>query len=347
MNSNVASISVIGAGLIGKRHIHHISREAELASIVDPDHAAKDLAAELNVPYFSSISQMISSNRPDGAVIATPNRLHETHGIECLQEGLPVLIEKPITSDLASAERLVTISEDLNTPILVGQHRRHNPLIKAAKEVIEKGSLGEIQAIQGTCWLFKPDDYFDTAWRVGAGSGPILINLIHDIDLMRYLCGEIETVQALKSSRVRGLGVEETAAIMMRFCNGILCTFSLSDVIASPLSWELSSGENSAYPMCGGSCYHFGGTHGSLSLPDFGLWHHVGLRSWWSGLSRASLPYERVDPLAVQARHFSDVCLGKSAPLVSGREGLETLRVIEAIITAAECEETIEVASRV
>lgn len=343
MNSNMASISVIGAGLIGKRHIHHVAREAKLASVVDPNPSAQSIADEFNVPYFSTISDMLSAGGADGAIIATPNQLHETHGIECLRAKLPILVEKPITSDVASAENLVSVSEELDIPILVGHHRRHNPLIKTAKAKIDEGILGEIQAVQGSCWLFKPDEYFDTAWRVGAGSGPILINLIHDIDLLRHLCGEIATVQALKSNRVRGFNVEETAAIMMKFHNGTLGTISVSDTIVSPLSWELTAGENGSYPMTGECCYHFGGTHGSLSLPDVGIWQFSHDRSWFCSISRTSLPFARVDPLALQVRHFSEVCFGKVAPLVSGRDGLATLRVVDAILRAAETGQTIEV----
>tara|TARA_S200000501_G_C20273000_1_gene503733 strand:+ start:174 stop:431 length:258 start_codon:yes stop_codon:yes gene_type:complete len=78
------------------------------------------------------------------------------------------------------------------------------------KEKIKLGDLGKIVATQATCWLFKPDNYFNS-WRKSLAGGPVLINLVHDIDLMRYLIGDIECVQSFHSNSVRGGNTEDTA----------------------------------------------------------------------------------------------------------------------------------------
>ena len=72
-------------------------------------------------------------------------------------------------------------------------------------------------------WL-KPDSYYEQAWRRQPGAGPVLINLIHDIDLLRFLIGEVDSVQAITSNAVRGFEVEDTAAVIMRFACGALAT---------------------------------------------------------------------------------------------------------------------------
>ena len=89
-------------------------------------------------------------------------------------------------------------------PVLVGHHRRHNPRIKAVREMIAKGQIGQLTAVVGLWLLKKPDSYFDVAWRREPGGGPILINLVHDIDDLRFICGEIVEVQALTSNSARG-----------------------------------------------------------------------------------------------------------------------------------------------
>jgi predicted dehydrogenase len=185
------------------------------------------------------------------------------------------------------------------------------------------------------CWFFKPDEYFDVPWRREKGAGPVFLNLIHDIDNLRYLCGDIVSVQAIESNAIRGNAVEETSAILLRFTSGVLGTVSVSDAIVAPWSWELTTGENPAYPATGESCYHIGGTHGSLTVPHLDVWHNQIKRSWWEPIHRTRTPFEAQDPLALQVRHFCRVIRGEETPLVSGREGLNTLKVIVAAKEAA------------
>ena len=89
------------------------------------------------------------------------------------------------------------------------------------------------------------------AWRRSRGGGPILINLIHEIDLIRFVCGEIASVQAFTSNAVRGFEVEDTAAVLLRLTNGALATDSLSDTAVAPWTWDLASGELSRTATAG------------------------------------------------------------------------------------------------
>jgi len=180
----------------------------------------------------------------------------------------------------------------------------------------------------------KPDSYFDEApWRRAAGGGPLLINMIHEIDTLRYLCGEVTSVQARMSSAVRGLDVEDTVAIGLAFESGAMGTFMLSDAAASAVSWELTSGENPAYPNVPGiDCYVLAGAAGSLGVPTMRLVSYPATPSWWEPLRSEVVDVERRDPLAEQLRHFCTVIRGDAAPLVTGRDGVQNLRVVEAII---------------
>lgn len=330
-------IAVAGAGLIGRRHVQAVDRcdAAAVSAIVDPARDAKDFAGSIGCDWHPSLTGMLGAGRPDGVIIATPNQMHVDNGLECVRANVPVLVEKPIADNAGAAERLVTEADELNVPVLVGHHRRHNPLISAARQKIESGAIGDIVAVHAACWLYKPDDYFNVKWRTRPGAGPVFINLIHDIDLLRYLVGEVVFVQAADSTHARRHDVEDTAAVIVGFANGALGTISVSDSIVAPWSWELTAAENPAYPETSETCYFIGGTHGSLEIPKSKIWSQGGERSWWQAIDQTVYDTQARDPLDEQIDHFCKVIAGAEQPLVSGLEGLKSLQVIEAIKASA------------
>ncbi len=347
MANTPLKLAVMGVGLIGKRHIEHIaaSTEASLSAVIDPMPAARDLAAKAGAPWFESFGAMIAADaKPDGIIIATPNQMHVDNGLEAIAAGVPALVEKPLADDVASALRLVEASEAAHVPLLVGHHRRHNPMIQKAKQIVDSGRIGRVVTVHGFFWLMKPDDYFEPAWRRAKGAGPILTNLIHDVDLLRYLCGEVVAVQAMGSNAIRGNAVEETAVIILRFANGALGTVNASDSVVGGWSWEQTTGENPVYPQTDQSCYYIGGTHGSLTVPKLEVWSNLDKRSWWEPLHVTRIFAVDEDPLRLQIQHFCRVIRGELPPLVSGREGLNTLKVIEAVTQAAAFGQQVEIA---
>ncbi|MCG8325242.1 MAG: Gfo/Idh/MocA family oxidoreductase, partial [Thiotrichales bacterium] len=303
--------------------------------IVDPSDSAQRQAADRAVPWFGSLSEAFAGPAPDGVVLATPTPLHVEQGLECIARRCPTLVEKPLATSSADARRLVEAAEASGVPLLVGHHRRHNPLIQKAFEVIKAGEIGEILAVHANCWFYKPEAYFDEApWRKLRGAGPISVNLVHDVDLIRHLCGEVVSVQAQAAPSRRGFENEEVAAAILQFRNGAIGTITVSDRVVSPWSWELTAGENPIYSPTAESCYLIGGSHGSLSIPDTRLWTHKGERNWSNPISATTLPHDASNPLENQIAHFAAVIAGREQPLVSGQEGLKTLQVIEAIQTA-------------
>jgi predicted dehydrogenase len=159
-----------------------------------------------------------------------------------------VLIEKPIADSVDDAMRLIDAAERAKVAMLIGHHRRHSPILEKAREIVHEGALGRIVAVMGSAMFHKPDSYFSEApWRREPGGGPILINMIHEVDDLRSVCGEIVEVQALASNAARGFEVEDAVAINLRFANGALGTFLLSDTAATARSWEQTSGENASY----------------------------------------------------------------------------------------------------
>ncbi len=342
----LVNLGLLGVGLIGKRHAEIILKykDAKLVAVADPDPSAEKYAKEIGVSYFKSLSEMLSSSSLDGVIIATPNNLHVEHGIECIQKNIPSLIEKPLASTAQDATIISKASEDSGVPVLVGHHRRHNPIIKAAKKIVDSGEIGDVRSFHANCWLFKPDEYFEeSVWRTKKGAGPVSVNLVHDIDLLRYICGEVVSVQAQTIKSRRGHENEDVASVLLRFDTDIVGTISVSDTIVSPWSWELTAKENPAYPPTSENCYLFGGDHGSLSVPDLTIWKNKEKRGWWEPIHSSKHSIITTDPLMNQIDHFCSIIKGNNAPLVSAEEGLQNLKVLEGIYESAESGETFKI----
>lgn len=336
--SNQTQLAVVGFGLIGRRHADVIRRTPgmTLSAVVEPSPDGQEAARALGAKVYASLEDMLSVAPPDGVVLATPTPLHLEQGLVCISAGCPLLIEKPISVTADQARQLTDAAERSGVPLLVGHHRRHNGMVKAAKQVLTDGAIGDIRAVQATCWFYKPDYYFDAApWRTKAGAGPISVNLVHDVDLLRHFCGEVTSVQAIAVPSRRGFENEDLATAVLRFQSGAVATISVSDSIVSPWSWELTARENPAYPATSESCYLIGGSKGGLSLPDLRVWRHSDEPDWWTPISAQNLTCAMDDPLAVQITHFANVIAGTEAPLVSGWEGLKSLEVVEAVATSS------------
>ncbi|MET0205072.1 MAG: Gfo/Idh/MocA family oxidoreductase [Casimicrobiaceae bacterium] len=341
-------IAVAGAGYIGQAHIEvaHKSPTCALSAVVDPAPAAQATAAKAGVPLYRTLDELIAKDRPDGVILATPNQLHVEHASLCIDAGLAMMLEKPIASTVEEGERLVTMAEAANARLLIGHHRAHSPIMAKAKEVVDRGALGKLVAVIGSAVFFKPDEYFAGApWRREIGAGPILLNMIHEVHNLRMLCGDIVAVQAIASQAIRGFPVEDTVSINLRFANGALGSFMLSDTAASARSWEQTSQENKAYPTYPDEdCYVVIGTFGSLSVPTMRLktYPRAEDRSWWKSFEEGVVGMVRDDPLKHQLEHFGAVVRGEAKPLVSARDGLKNLRITEAIATAAKTGATVE-----
>jgi predicted dehydrogenase len=341
-------IAVAGAGLIGAAHMARAqaSPTCALVAVVDPAPVARTAAEHAGVPLYPTLDALFAATKVDGVVLATPNRCHVEQALRCIDEGVGVLVEKPVADTVADAERLSAAVASRGARVLVGHHRTHNPILVRAKALIDEGRLGRIVAVMGSAVFFKPDHYFeDGPWRREPGGGPILINMIHEVNTLRMLCGEIVAVQALASNAVRGHPVEDTVAINLRFASGALGTFMLSDTAACARSWEQTSRENDAYPSYDDEdCYVIAGTRGSLSVPTMRIKSYADIEgaSWWQPFDVGIADVLREDPLTLQMEHFGAVIRGEARPLVTVRDGLANLRVTAAIAASARTGRLVE-----
>ncbi|KAF3768139.1 hypothetical protein M406DRAFT_40927 [Cryphonectria parasitica EP155] len=344
-------IAVIGAGAIGPRHASAVKQnpDAALACIVDPSPTAIQIAIRLGTRYYPSVQSMVQSamSKPDIAIVCSPNDTHADLSTELLSAGIHVLCEKPLSTDSASGQTLIAHAAAKELHLLTGHHRRFNPYVVAAKRILasEERSLGLITAVSGLWALYKPQVYFDepTEWhRTREAGGPVMINLIHDIDVLHYLLdSKVKRVAAFEAPKRRGYDAEEGGAILLHFDNGVVGTFVLSDAVVSQHSFEMGTGENPLIAKTGRDVYRIFGTAGTLSIPDLkrSFYSDSQEKSWHSQVTevteiledllsddeRAKVPFE------LQVANVVGVLRGEQQPACTGEDGLAAVKVAEAV----------------
>jgi predicted dehydrogenase len=339
----VSRVGLIGAGAIGRAHLTGaaLAEGVEIVGIADPNVASKALADEFSIPWFADHRALLDETKPDGAIVATPNALHVPISLELIHAGIAVLVEKPIADTVEAALHLARKAADANVPLLVGHHRRHNPILRTARSLVRDGALGRLVCASALATFLKPDAYFNEAWRRTAAAGPVLINLIHEIDLLRYVCGEIASLHAMTSNAVRGFDVEDTAATVLQLDNGAIATITLSDTAASPWSWDTASGENASFAKHPVESHFICGTEGSVALPSLRMWRYAGERGWFHPLADELLRHRPANPYAEQMRHFGAVVRKEELPLCDGFDAAKTLEITASVRRAAESGEVV------
>ena len=304
--------------MIGRRHVAHIAEhpDMELVGVIDP------VPLELDVPRFDAIEDVDVA--ADAIIIATPSDLHADHAEAAAARGWHMLIEKPVASDLGSAARIIAAVDRADVRVLVGHHRRHHARVRKLKAVLDGGTIGR-PLIASLIWAVKkPDAYFDVAWRSGRDGSPVFINLVHEVDTLRYLFGDVAQVSGVGSNAQRGAARVETGAVTLGFDGGVVATVAFSDAAPSPWSFEAGTGENPNIATTGLDMLRVVGTQGGVSFPSLRVW--TGAADW------SEAPVERREdaasnvPLVAQLDHFVDVVAGRADAVVDAREGAASLR---------------------
>jgi predicted dehydrogenase len=367
-------VAVVGAGqLVGISHCRSLKglegQGVELTCICQRQPDDTEVAERFGAKFYTNAYKMAATEGLDGVVIAAPTHLHLPLVLACIagsqdrqaqlgkreNELRAILVEKPLCEDLASAMKLAQAAEEAGIKILVGHQRRHSAFVKKARDLVTNSNFGPLRGFSAEFSLLKPDPYFAKdeprfAWRGCKGKGgPVLINLIHDVDLLRFITGhEVVRVFAATSGSARANDVEDTGAVTVVLDHGAVGTCLFSDAAPSPWSYEFTTLENKKYPPVPGSerkdCYHFLGAQRSLGFPSlnaFKYGNHIEVPGWDAPLSVEANQVTQEDPLTTQMSHFVRVCRGLEEPICSARDGLESLAVIMAILHSADTQEAV------
>ncbi|MFK7878547.1 Gfo/Idh/MocA family protein [Roseobacter sp.] len=316
-------ILVVGGGLIGIRHLAAVAAhpECHLVGLVDPD---MSVAPQLN--RFADMTQV--TEQVDGVIIATPTGLHARHGVYAAERGWHMLIEKPVASDLAGAQDLSRAVEKAGVGSLVGHHRRYHRSAQQLKHLIAKGDIGTPVCANLIWAMRKPDEYFKGNWRTAGGS-PVMINLVHDIDFLRFVVDDIVATTALRGTSLRGTARIESGAVSLAFANGATGTICFADTTPSPWGFEAATGENPNIGTTGQDMMWIIGTNGGVSFPSMTLWSG---KDWSAPAQKTSLDVNanKKPPLDAQLDHFIEVMNG-AQPLIDVTDATRTLATALAI----------------
>ena len=227
----MTNIAIVGAGNIGKRHAKWANKYGNLVAVADVKISrATLLAKKYKCNAYSSLTNMlVTQSNIDLVAICTPNGLHVAHTITALEFGNNVLCEKPMALTIGGCEQMIHATEVMNKRLFIVKQNRFNPPVQTVKELIDKGKLGKILNVHLTCAWNRNDAYYEeSAWRgnINTDGGILYTQFSHFIDLMYYLIGDIDKVQAMANNFMHKETTEfpDTIVTAFQFVNGALGT---------------------------------------------------------------------------------------------------------------------------
>jgi len=233
-------IGIVGLGNIGKAHAGNILRGAVpnlvLTAACEANTALRESFHQANpqVDCFPDLTALLSSGKVDSVLIATPHFSHTPLGIEALEAGRHVLVEKPISVHKADCLKLLDAHRNRKQVFAAMFNLRTKPIYIKIRQLIRDGELGAIQRIQwtGTHW-FRTEAYYRSGnWRAtwaGEGGGVLLNQCPHQLDLWYWLFGMPQRIRGFcRLGRYHDIEVEDDVTAYMEYENGMTGTFITS-----------------------------------------------------------------------------------------------------------------------
>jgi predicted dehydrogenase len=226
-------LGLVGLGNIGRFHVGYLTQgkinRCQLVAVCD------EIAPDPKYPgvkFFKSSAEMIRSGEIDAIIIATPHFIHTSIGIDALQNGMHVMVEKPISAHKADAERLLAEASKYPGQVFAGMFQlRVEPRYVKIRKLIESGDLGAITRINWiiTDWYRTEAYYASGGWRAtwkGEGGGVLLNQCLHQLDLLQWLCGMPDRVRGFCTlGRYHNIEVEDDVTCYMEWTNGATGVF--------------------------------------------------------------------------------------------------------------------------
>ncbi|MCX6930215.1 MAG: Gfo/Idh/MocA family oxidoreductase [Verrucomicrobia bacterium] len=325
---------VVSLGSIGRRHLANLrSLEPEAEITVWRQHAPRTAGGNLPPGVNRVVWELEEAlaSCPEVAIIASPATLHIETGLALARSGVHLLIEKPLSHNLEQVDELLGLCRERSLVLMVGYHLRFCKSLQMVKESLQSGAIGRLMAIRAEVGQFLPQWRPQTDYRQGVSArkelgGGAVLELSHELDYVRWLAGEVRSVQA-EVGRLSDLAidVEDVAEIILRFAEGGIGSVHL-DMVQQPMK-----------RFC-----QLIGTGGTLTWD--GLIDSVRLftasTGKWSDLSPGSTS-DRNEMFVSELRHFLECVRQGKAPCVSGVDGRRVLEIALAVKESAETRQSI------
>ena len=326
--------ALVGCGRIAQNHFDAITRHAqraELVAVCDTDPRALDSAAKATgaTPY-GSLAAMLKETNADIVVLSTPSGLHPAQAIQVAESGRSVMTEKPMATRWLDAKRMVNACDAAGVRLFVVKQNRRNPTLQLLKRAVEKNRFGRIYMVNINVFWTRPQSYYDSAaWR-GTwefDGGAFMNQASHYVDLLDWLIGPVESVQAYTATLARSIEVEDTGVVSLRWRGGALGSMNVT-MLTYPKNLEGSItilGDKGTVRI------------GGLAVNEIQHWEFAEADADDARVKDASYQTTSVygfgHPLYYD--NVINVLCGEAQPETDGREGLKSLELLIAMYISA------------
>lgn len=332
---------LVGCGRISKNHfgaLKEFSDKVELIAVCDIVKERADQAAkEQNAKAYYSIEEMFANEKLDIVSLCTPSGTHPEHAILAAKQGVHVLTEKPMGTRLEHGKKMIDACDDAGVNLYVVKQNRMNPTIQKVREAVDQGRFGEIYFAQVNVFWTRPQDYYDQApWRGTRelDGGALMNQASHYVDLLTWLVGPVKEVNAYTATLARKIEMEDTAAVTLRWGNGGLGSINVT-MLTYPKNLEGSLtilGEKGAIKI------------GGIAINEVQAWDFADDLDSKEDVANLSYETDSVYGFGhpVFYKNVINHLRGENSILCDGRQGLQSLELLEAIYRSSENNKTIQ-----
>ena len=327
-------IAVVGCGRISAKHFDAISNypdSLELVAICDVNQKIVDQhSSKFRVKGYISMLEMLDSENIDIVTICTPSGIHPDQAILAADYGVHVITEKPMATRWNDGLRMVRACDNAGVRLFVVKQNRNNSTLKLLKRAISEKRFGKIYMVNLNVFWTRPQEYYDSAkwrgtWELDGGA--FMNQASHYVDLIEWLIGPVDSVQAMTATQARDIEVEDTGVMNIRWRSGALGSMNVT-MLTYPKNYEGSItviGEKGTVRI------------GGVAVNEIKQWEFNDKRDYDDQVQSASYKTTSVYGFGhvLYYQNVIDVLNKKKAPEIDGREGLKSLEVLIAAYLSA------------
>lgn len=327
-------VALVGCGRISKNHLGALEQHrenTELVAACDVDLAAlKQVEANHGARGFSTLPELLAGSNPDIVVLATPSGLHPEQTAQAAKAGCHVITEKPMATLWSDGKRMVQACDAAGVRLFVVKQNRQNATLQLLKRAIEKGRFGRIYMVVINVFWTRPESYYSgSKWRgtVDLDGGAFMNQASHYVDLLDWLIGPVESIQAYTATLARNIEAEDTGVASIRWRTGTLGSVNVT-MLTYPKNLEGSVtilGEKGTVRL------------GGVAVNEIQHWEFEQADEDDQNIRDASQAttsaYGFGHPMYYD--NVIKVLRGEAEPETDGREGLKSLEVLVAIYRSA------------
>lgn len=332
-------VALVGCGRIANNHFGSIETHQDnidLVAICDIDPTALAAAHErTGAKPFTSLSHMLGEIDADMVILTTPSGLHPDQAVECFEAGFHVLTEKPMATRYADGVAMVKAGDKAGKRLFVVKQNRLNATLQLLKRAVSEKRFGNINMVHLNVFWTRPQDYYDQGgwrgtWELDGGA--FMNQASHYVDLMEWLIGPVQDVQAMISTH-RDIEAEDTGVVNIRWRNGALGSMAVT-MCTYPKNYEGSItilGDKGTVRV------------GGVAVNDIQTWDFADEKDYDAAIKEANYETTSVYGFGhpLYYKNVIDVLRGEAEPMTDGREGLKSLELLIAIYLAARDNKTV------